>query len=128
METYERKNRIEEALSIRGLKQVDLVERTGLGKTSINSWIAQRWQPKQKALMLMAKALDVSEMWLAGYDTPMERPAEQVKGDKIAALSNELRKNDRLANLIFSITSLTDSQLDSIENMVNEFSKLNHQK
>ena len=68
MTSYERKNRIAEALTLRGMKQVELVEKSGIPKSSINNWISQRWQPKQEALYKMAKALDVSEMWLAGYD------------------------------------------------------------
>ena len=74
MNEYKRENRIAEALSIKGWKQVDLVERTGIPKASINAWVKQNWQPKQKSLMKMAQVLDVSEMWLAGYDVPMERP------------------------------------------------------
>lgn len=125
MENYKKNNRISEALSIRGLKQVDLVEMTGLKKSSISSWIAQSWQPKADALGTMAKALDVSEMWLAGYECPMERPAKQKLHDEISALSEILEDNERLANLMLAIKSLTDTQLDSVENLVSEFAKLN---
>ena len=37
MNEYKRENRIAEALSIKGWKQVDLVERTGIAKASINA-------------------------------------------------------------------------------------------
>ena len=63
MNEYKRENRIAEALSIKGWKQVDLVERTGIAKASINAWVKQNWQPKQQSLMKMAQVLDVSEMW-----------------------------------------------------------------
>ena len=79
MDNYEKKNRISEALSIRRMKQVELCEKANIKKSSLNNWIAQRWQPKQDAIYKMASALDVSEMWLAGYDTPMERAPEQKK-------------------------------------------------
>jgi len=125
MENYERNNRIEEALNIRGMKAVELAEKTGLSQASISHWAKQRWQPKATPLNKLAKALDVSEMWLAGYDCPMERPAKQKKHDKINALSEVLEDNDRLANLMFTIATLTDTQLSSVENLVNEFSKLN---
>lgn len=122
---YERKNRVAEALSIRGWKQVDLVERTGIAKTSINGWVKQNWQPKQKALMKMAKALDVSEMWLAGYDVPMERPEAQKKNDELVQLINEIRKSEDLQHLFSSICNLTSDQRKTIANMVNELNKLN---
>ena len=55
------------------MKQVELCEKTGIAKGTLNNWLAQRWQPKQEPIMKMAQVLDVSEMWLAGYDVPMER-------------------------------------------------------
>ena len=125
MENYTKENRIGEALRIRGLKQVELVEKTGLTKSAINNWINQRWQPKQKALMIMARALDVSEMWLAGYDVPMERPAAQIKNDELIQLINKIRANEDLQHLFSSICSLSDDQRKTIESMVNELSKLN---
>ena len=125
MEDYTRKNRIGEALSIRGLKQVELVEKTGLSKASINNWLKQRWQPKQKALMAMAKALDVSEMWLAGYDVPMDRPAAQKKSDELTQLIIEIKEDEDLKDLFTSISHLSNDQRKTIESMVNELSKIN---
>lgn len=126
MENLERKNRIGEALSIRGWDQVDLVEKTGIKKASINSWIKQRWQPKQESLLKMAMALDVSEMWLAGYDVPMERPVTQVKMDELAQLIHVIRKDERLINLVVNISKLNEAQLTTVESMVNELVKINN--
>ena len=122
---YKAENRIELALEIRNMKKIELAERTGISKATISNWANQKYQPKQTPLMKMAKVLDVSEMWLAGYDCPMERPAKQKQYDKINAISEVLENNERLANLMFSITSLTDTQLTSVENLVSEFAKLN---
>lgn len=122
---YERKNRIAEALSIRGWKQVDLVERTGIAKASVNAWVKQNWQPKQKSLMKMAKVLDVSEMWLAGYDVPMERPTAQKKTDELTQLIIEIKEHEDLKDLFSSICNLTDDQRTTIKSMVNELAKLN---
>lgn len=121
----ERRNRIREALAIRNMKQIELSEKTGIGKNSINGWVKQNWQPKQEPLYKMAKVLDVSEMWLAGYDVPMERPVAQIKNDELVQLINEIRKNEDIKNLFMSICSLTDDQRKMIEGMVKEFSKLN---
>lgn len=122
---YKRENRIAEALSIRGWKQVDLVERTGIAKASINGWVKQNWQPRQKALMKMAQVLDVSEMWLAGYDVPMERPTAQKKSDELTQLIFEIKEHEDLKDLFTSICSLNTEQRKTIESMVNELSKLN---
>lgn len=125
MTECKRENRIGEALSIRGWKQVDLVERTGIAKSSINAWVKQNWQPKQKSLMKMAQVLGVSEMWLAGYDVPMERPVAQIKNDELVQLITEIRKNNDLQRLFSSICNLTGDQRKTIETMVNELNKLN---
>ncbi len=133
MEQYERQNRLAEALRIRGMKQVELSEKTGLSKASINSWLRQRWQPKQKPLAILAQALDVSEMWLAGYDAPMERPVEQKKADVLTDALLSMR-NDmdisysvvRMSNdedfkeLVIDITKLNREHLQHIQAYVNK--------
>lgn len=132
----ELQNRISEALNINNMKAVELAERTGLSASSISSWIKQRWQPKQNALNKMARVLDVSEMWLAGYDTPMERPHAQKVADQYADIVKALRNNEKLANTVSELSkneklaSTVDYllQLDAdqyvlIENMIHQLKK-----
>lgn len=125
MDNYERKNRIREALSLRGMKQVELCERTGIKKSSLNNWLGQRWQPKQEPIMKIARVLDVSEMWLAGYDVPMERPVAQKKSDELTQLIFEVKENEDLKDLFVSICNLNSEQRNTIKSMVNELNKLN---
>lgn len=61
-------NRLKEALELRGLKQADLVQLTGIGKSSISTYISGDYEPKQRNLYKLSKALNVSEAWLMGYD------------------------------------------------------------
>ena len=117
---YTRDNRIAEALEMRGWKQVDLVERTGIAKSSINAWVKQNWQPRQRALMTMAKALDVSEMWLAGYDAPMERAPEQKKADALIELFNRLRSDEELKQLVYNIIDLDENNYQMIKSLVSQ--------
>ena len=125
MESYERQNRIREALRIRNMKQVELCEKAKIKKSSLNNWLRQRWQPKQEPLMKMARVLDVSEMWLAGYDVPMQRPVEQIKNDELTQLIFEIKEDEELKDLFSSICSLSDDQRSTIKSMVSELSKLN---
>ena len=122
---YKRENRIGEALSMLGWKQVDLVERTGIPKNSVNAWVKQKYQPKQNSLMKMAQVLGVSEMWLAGYDVPMERPAAQKKADELTQLIIEIKEDEDLKDLFSSICTLNDNQRNTIKSMVTELSKAN---
>jgi transcriptional regulator with XRE-family HTH domain len=119
------RNRIREALQIRNMKQVELAEKTGIAKGTINNWLNNRYQPKQKALMKMAKVLEVSELWLAGYNVPMERPTEQKKSDELAQLIHSIRKDEELKDLVVSICTLNDEQRKTIKSIVTELSKIN---
>ena len=54
-------NRIKQALHLRNMRQADLVNLTGIGKSSISTYISGEYEPKQKNIYKIAKALDVSE-------------------------------------------------------------------
>ena len=128
MDNYELKNRISEALSVRNMKPVELCEKSGVKKASLSHWISQHWQPKQKPLLAMAKVLDVSEMWLAGYNVPMERPVEQKRADELATLIHQLRKDSDLLNLVTMTSKLNKDQRRVIEGIMSEFIKADTQE
>ena len=64
--------RISQALRLRGMRQIDLSEKTGISKGSISQYVSGKFDPKQTNLYLMAKALRVRPDWLMGLDGPME--------------------------------------------------------
>lgn len=66
-------NRLQKALDYSNMKQVDLVRKTSLDKTLINKYLAGVMKAKQDKLTILADALNVNEVWLMGYDVPMER-------------------------------------------------------
>ncbi len=66
-------DRIKEGMELRGLKQADLVEKTGISKGALSSYISGRYSPKQNNIYLIAKALNVSEAWLMGIDVSAKR-------------------------------------------------------
>lgn len=65
--------RIKEAMTLRNLKQIDLVEKTGISKGALSSYLSGRYSPKQNNIYLLAKALSVNEAWLMGADVPMDK-------------------------------------------------------
>lgn len=83
--------RIQKGLVFRNMKQADLVKKTGIGKSSISTYLSGSYEPKQKNICKMAKALNVNEAWLRGYDVPMERQAsiESFYGPEKQVFSNE---------------------------------------
>ena len=66
-------NRIREGMEMRNLRQADIVEKTGINKGALSSYISGRYKPKQTNIYLIAKALDVNEAWLMGADVSPER-------------------------------------------------------
>lgn len=58
---------------MRGMKQIELATLSGISKYSISHYLKGDWEGKQDAVYELARALDVSEAWLMGYDVPPER-------------------------------------------------------
>lgn len=132
---YARKNRIKEALELRNMKQIDLVEKAGVTKSALCSWIHQRWQPKQTALFNMAKVLGVSEMWLAGYDVPINKyknlPPEVFKEvcEELDLDDQEIADSELLDDIDYRISDLIieskpNLSPEQMEKRVNIFAKL----
>ena len=120
MENYERNNRIGEALELRNMKQVELAEKGGFNRGTINNWIKNKYQPKAKALAVLARILDVSELWLAGYDIPMERAPEQKQADALIELFNRLRSDGELKQLVYNIMDLDENNFQMIKSLVSQ--------
>lgn len=66
-------SRLRTALEMRGMKQAELVELTGIGKSSISTYLRGSYIPKQKNIYKMAKALNVNAAWLMGEDVDPTR-------------------------------------------------------
>lgn len=66
-------DRIKKALTIRGMKPIDLVEKSGVKKSALSQYMSGKIIPRQNSLHMLATALEVDEGWLMGYDVPMEK-------------------------------------------------------
>lgn len=66
-------SRLKKAMELRGITQAELVKRTGIGKSSISTYLSGEYIPKQKNTYKLAKALNVNEAWLLGQDVEIER-------------------------------------------------------
>lgn len=104
--------RLKEILRIKGWKQVDIVnaaqpfcERYGikLGRNDVSQYVSGKVEPNQHKLTIMALALNVSEVWLMGYDQPMERSSElgaiQARLEEYAYLYSQLSEEEQKAVL-----------------------------
>lgn len=77
MKKSELKDRLKEAMDIRGLKQADIVEKGKIDKGQLSSWISGKYKPRQNNISKLSEILSVDEAWLMGYDVPMERSTSE---------------------------------------------------
>ena len=69
-------DRLKEAMRASNIKQAELARLTNLSKGGISNYVTGRYEPKSDIISKLASALNVSEMWLWGYDVPMERKSK----------------------------------------------------
>lgn len=70
--------RLNYALQLRNMRQVDLVIKTGIDKSKISSYMSGRYMPKQDGIYTIAKVLNVNEAWLMGLENSMERELPKI--------------------------------------------------
>lgn len=123
MERVELKDRLKEAMELRGLRSVDLVDKTGIPKVTVSYYLSGKTTPRTDNLYKIAQALDVSEAWLLGYDVPMTRTDDQKKNDQLAKLIARLRTDEGFFNTVSNLAELTEEQYRSIELLVSTLKK-----
>lgn len=132
---YNTSQRLKQIMSMRNLKQVDIVNMAQpyckkynihLGKSTISQYVSGQTEPGQYKLTILGLALGVSEAWLMGYDVPMERnsPTEGKK-EPVSNDENELKElmdnirrlnRDNRAKLIELSRLYLDAQRKNSEN------------
>ena len=109
--------RIAEALKIKRMKQYELCKLANVPKSSLSLYLSGAYEPKQDRVYDMAKALNVNEAWLMGYDVPMER---QVK--KVSPSETNLTEGEKMWLELYHRVS--DETRDVLVNMMLSFEKL----
>lgn len=114
-------NRIRSAMNLANKKQADIVRETGIDKGALSSYLKGKYEPKQDVIHKLAKALDVSEMWLWGYDCPMKRLETQKKNDALTDIVVRLRTDGKFASAVEGLNKLDEVQLASVMQVVSAF-------
>lgn len=115
--------RLREAMDIAGKSQADLVEGTGLNKSSISRYLSGAVEPKQKAITALAKELNVDEMWLWGYDVPRTRTPTQKKNDALVRVVAQLRKDPEFFDVVSMLAELPPEQYASMKQLLTILAK-----
>lgn len=82
MERTTTAKRLQQLMAERGLRQKDILEivapvarlcDTPISKSNLSLYVTGKVDPSNDRLFVLAKALNVSEAWLMGFDVPMAR-------------------------------------------------------
>lgn len=63
--------RLNELMDYLGIKQADIIKKTGIPKSALSMYVSGQRQPRQDKLTIIADAYNLEEAWLMGYDVPM---------------------------------------------------------
>lgn len=78
--------RLLHAMQQAGLKQIELAEKTGIGRAMISQYLAGAYVPKQTNLYKLAQALNVSVEYLLGLtERPESNQTDEDEGLKAVA-------------------------------------------
>ncbi len=94
--------RIRKALTIRAMKQSELCQFTNIPKSAMSQYISGSFEPKQDRIYLIAKALNVSEAWLMGYEVPMERQSNISIEKNLPQDKSDLSKEEKILLDLFN--------------------------
>lgn len=118
MKKMELRDRLRQAMDLRGLRATDLVEKTGIPKGTVSYYLSGKTEPKSDRLYILAQVLDVSEAWLLGYDVAMNRTDDQKKNDQLAKLIVKMRTDNDFYNLVNALATLPENKYRGIEQLV----------
>lgn len=101
-------DRLRYIMETRNLRQADILEMiqpycreygVKIPRNALSQYVTGKVLPKQDKLTILGLALNVSEVWLMGYDVPMERtepaPTQSAEREEFAKLFAALSPENR---------------------------------
>ena len=120
--------RLNSILQKRNLSQADLSKMTGIRSSSISDWLNGKYEPKQDKIAIIADALNVSPVWLIGYDEPSTNQTEGYYVDPETAEYAEMLRTRPKARLLFSASrGISKEDMEKAVEYI-ELLKLKHNK
>lgn len=69
---------MQQAMQQKGLKQTELSTLTGIGKSAISEYLAGKYEPKQKNIFKLARALEVEPGYFMDFTAEAQAPPEPL--------------------------------------------------
>ena len=107
------KDRLYEAILYSGLQQVDVADRAGISKSLLNKYLKGVSEAGNEKLYNLSQALNVSPVWLMGYDVARTREEDlalQDEKNKINQFINNLGEEslNKLKSLLVNFFGYED--------------------
>lgn len=114
--------RLQFAMDKRKIKQIDLARVADVNQGALSRYLKGSYEPKSATIYKLALALDVSDMWLEGYDVPMERSQKQKEIDFKNNLYKKIAKDMDLLKTISQYYNLPEEKQKIIRDLVDQMS------
>ena len=119
--------RLKLALELRNMKATKLSELTNVNKSTISQYLSGEYEAKKDRIELFAEVLNVNELWLRGYDLPMENEDNKEKDILIKEYqlsADEIREYENIAmttsTLMFNGKPVTEEDKNELEKGLKE--------
>ena len=120
--------RLNSILQKRNLSQADLSKMTGIRSSSISDWLNGKYEPKQDKISIIADALNVSPVWLIGYDDTSSNQSEGYYVDpETAEYAEMLRTRPEMRMLFSASRGISKEEMQEAVNYI-EFIKSRNKK
>ena len=115
--------RLQIAMDKRKIKQIDLSRSAGVNQGALSRYLKGSYEPKSATIYKLALALDVSDMWLEGYDVPMVRSQKQKEIDFKNNMYKKIAQDMDLLKTISQYYNLPEEKQKTIRDLVDQMSR-----
>ena len=117
-----------------------MATKANIDKGQLSSYISGKYKPRQNNIDALAKALNVNEAWLMGFDVPMERvsgkteskqePSYSSQCKEIIEVCEQLSPHNQRKVLTYSKNLLSTQQMEDalLPNAAHEMNPTEEQK
>lgn len=115
--------RLQIAMDKRKIKKIDLARVADVNQGALSRYLKGSYEPKSATIYKLALALDVSDMWLEGYDVPMDRSQKQKEIDFKNNLYKKIAQDMDLLKTISQYYNLPEEKQKTIRDLVDQMSR-----
>lgn len=117
------KDRLKEALEIRGKKAADLSKDLDIPKSAISQYLSGKSQNMDSERMYsICRYLNVNEAWMLGFNVPMDREIKK-KNDAMTDIVIRMQKDYDFFSLVEHLSSLDEEKIRGVKQMLSAFLK-----